>query len=161
MQAKSKQLKARGISIEDLLIEGAKLRKVRSAEWLISRVIVALRSGAEISQPVREFLAGALELAIASPKHAGAALGLVPPKARPGSDMGGRAVKIGLFLEARKKEGLPLKSSRVDLEGAFALAALKFHMSESGVERAWATYREMKKPIDQAIEEMEKQGNFK
>ncbi|MEZ5461089.1 hypothetical protein [Dokdonella sp.] len=159
MQAKSKQLKTRGVAIEDLLIEGAKMRNVRSAEWLMSRVIAALRSGAEISQPVREFLAGALELAIASPNCAGAALGLVPPKARPGSNMGGRAVKIGLFLEARRKEGLPLKSSRSD--GAFALAASKFNMSESGIERAWARYREMKKPIDEAIEAMEKQGYFK
>ena len=161
MQKTPADRKRQDLAFEIRLIERAKARNVGSAKWLISRLVTELRSGAELSEAARAFLADSLEKAAENPKHAGVALGLVPPKARPEIDLMGRAVQVGRFLERRQKEGLPLKSSRGDLNGAFTLAAAKFHISESGVERAWAIYRETKKQFEQTWNDLEKQGYFK
>lgn len=161
MQKTPADRKRQYLAFEIRLIEGAKARHVRSAKWLISRLVTELKSGAELSEPARAFLADSLENAAENPKRAGVALGLVPRKARPEINSLGRAVQIGRFLERRQKEGLPLKSSRADLNGAFTQAAAKFHMSESGVERAWAIYRENMKQFEQTWNDLEKQGYFK
>jgi len=154
------QLKKLAVSIEDMNIRGAKERSVRNATWLISCFVSDLRSGAPISQRAREFFAEALERAVANPKNAGAALGLIPPKARPKKDTGTSDTKVGLYLEAKVKSGFPLRSGKRFPEGAFASAAKKFHMSESNIERAWKRHREIRALLEESWKQRVAEGSI-
>lgn len=148
-------------SIESVIVEGAKRRNVCHSKWLISRFVADLRSGVEISQTVREFFAGALEHAVSDPKSAGAALGLVPPKARPKKDDSTLDIRVGKYLEAKIKGGMPLRPSKRNLVGAFTSAAERFETSESSVERAWKRYRERRASLEESWNKLVAQGTIK
>lgn len=154
------QLQRLAVSIEEMNIRGARERSVRNATSLISCFVSDLRSGAVISQRAREFFADALERAVADPKNAGAELGLIPPKARPKKHTAATDAKVGLYLAAKVKNGIPLRSSKRFPEGAFASAAKKFHMSESNIERAWKRYREIRELLEESWKQRVAEGSI-
>ncbi|MDR3387715.1 MAG: hypothetical protein P4L92_11735 [Rudaea sp.] len=131
------------------LPNAARNRDTWAAELLLRSMIDVLRNRQPLPPNWADFLAEALEKAIAKPKLAGATLGLVPRRARPSQDgklQRDRKMVIDLILLNRK--GIPLEDSR-GVDGAYTLVARQWTKSKPTVMRAWrdnqALLRKLKK----------------
>jgi hypothetical protein len=120
-----------------LFVAGAKNREPDVAKDLLRLIQLRLSEGKALPMCAAQWLGDALLQASSDPRKAAAALGLVATRKRPQSKEKPQRDKfLVIAVLAYRRLGHSLSSSASD-EGAFALAAKLFNVSDSTVKRAW------------------------
>jgi hypothetical protein len=134
------QRRALAAVFEKSLVRGARDRSPGFAVALLGYVVSDLRTGAPLSDEVRQYLADALELAAASPTKAGVALGLIPKRSRPKGDLfSERNRTIVRMLELLRDQGFPPHGNRQG-NSTFAAVGNVVGVSEHTVSRVWIAH---------------------
>jgi hypothetical protein len=132
-------------ALVESLPASARARNPKAAGMLLRSIVKALRSHDPLLPAWDDYLADALEQAMANPKHAGAALGLIAKRARPHSSHKTlRDGELAFSVERLKRTGIALKGGRKGI-GAFAQVACSHHTSVRTVQRAWDAHKALLK----------------
>jgi hypothetical protein len=142
------------------LVEGARARNVRLAEWLLRVLVEKLKKKQPLRAVERTFLAEALETIIPAPATAGQALGLVAPKWRPSNGISARDWRIHRFVRSQMEAGIPFKdgspTKEWNGEGAVTRASAKLHVSPSTVKRAYGAVRKLDQLMEPESEHLDR-----
>ena len=142
------------------LVEGARARNVRLAEWLMHILVGKLRKKQRLQDVEQDFLAEALEKIIKSPTKAAQALGLIPPKARPSNGISERDWRIYRSVRTKLEASIPFKDGSPTREwngeGAITRTAAQLHVSASTVKRAYNAVRKLCQVTEPQMEHLDK-----
>jgi hypothetical protein len=134
-------------TLVDATLSAARNRDTNAARQLLQWIIDGLRTHRELPPEWADFLVDALTQALANPKHAGAALGLIAKRKRPQlASKWKNERELVIAVTLLKRKGVPLKGTRGN-SGAFALVADQCHTSVRTVERAWDAGKVMQRTL--------------
>ena len=124
----------------DGVLGGARHRDPACAKQLLEWMCEAIDRGEPLRSDWAKFLTDALRKAVANPKRAGAALGLIAPRKRPASASKlDRDFELVMDIFVLRRSGIPLKDSRKGL-GCFSQVAENRNVSYRIVDRAWSAF---------------------